>query len=252
MTKNLIHYRAPALSRGLAILEHLGLNNKAKTMKQLCSELNFSYNEVFRIVRILELEGYLYQDANRYYHLTDKLKFTHSNEVINSFSESDSCQKLMKKFTWQTNQSCHLATILNGVVQVITHQQPNFGLSISARDGSLLNTIKSSSALLLLAMSDEKDSWSLLRNHTLDLPLRAQLHDELVKIQKNGYAEVAHDRIIGLNSISYPVYYSNKIVKLVITCPSFQQKPSDHNEIKNSLLRLAEDLSIALVQHLDI
>ncbi|EKT60694.1 IclR family transcriptional regulator [Providencia burhodogranariea] len=246
MTDNLDRYRAPALTRGLVILEYLGRCNTPKTMKQLCDELELSFNKLFRIVYILELEGYIYQDSERHYRLTDKLNFSHSVEVMSSFGASDTCQQLMKEFTWQTNQSCHLATLQQGQVRVIAHQQPEFGPSISARDGSLLNTIKSSSALLLLAMSDDQDSWSLIRNYTLDLPLRSQLCEELIKIKNNGYAEASHDRIIGLNSISYPVYYLGKSVKLVITCPRFAQIPGDENELKALLQQLAENLSAAL------
>ncbi|EIW8473913.1 helix-turn-helix domain-containing protein [Klebsiella pneumoniae] len=236
-------YRAPALSRGLSVLELLSQTGIPMMMRDIVEALNLSYSQLFRVIQCLEEEGYLRQDDSRYYHLTRKIIFSSKPHFIQQLVQSERCQQLMKEFTWRTNQPCHLAAMQNEQVRVLAHRNPDFTPSISAREGSLLNTVKSSSALLLLALSSEQDSWSLIRHYDLDSTLRATLLEEIVKIQAQGFAEIHHDRIEGLTSISWPVIGVDGYAQAAITCPWFNQLPGEYDEAKQALQSMASALS---------
>ncbi|TKI05530.1 helix-turn-helix domain-containing protein [Martelella alba] len=240
-------YRAPALSRGLRVLELMTLSGMPMTMKEIVMSLNLSFNHLYRIIQCLEEEGYLRSDEQGYYYLTDKLRVNRRSDFLKQTSELDACQSLMKAFSWQTNQPCHLAAIKDGQVRVIIHQHPEFAPSISAREGALLNTVKSSSALLLLALADEQTSWTLIRHYQLDATLRGAMVEQLCQIAKQGYAEVPHDRIIGLTSLSWPVIGRDGHAHAAITCPYFDHVPGDYVSVKSELALLAKNLGNLLI-----
>ncbi|RPH30110.1 hypothetical protein EHN07_03080 [Buttiauxella warmboldiae] len=243
MTNNKIVYKAPALSRGLQVIDFLAQNGKPKSMSELVSELHLSFNQLYRIIACLKNEGYLYQDENRHYFLTDKIVFKHRSLFIEKFSASEICKKLMKEFTWQTNQSCHLAGLRDDNFWVFCHAHPDFSLSISAREGSILNTVKSSSALLFLALANDYDAWKLMRSYRLTPELRLLLIEQINTIREKGYSEIQHDRIIGLTSLSFPVTAVTGYALATITCPYFDHIPGDYSELKERLRRLGQDLS---------
>lgn len=239
-------YRAPALSRGLRVLEYLSASGVPMTMGEISLALSLSFNHLFRIIQCLEEEGYLKQDARRYYHLTDKLTLTGQYRYIEQLAQSERCQQLMKDFTWRTNQPCHLAGLRDDRVVVIAHRHPDFTPAISAREGALLHTIRSSSSLVLLAFASDQDSWRLIRHYALDTALRGEMVEQLSRIKSQGFAEIPHDRIIGLTSASWPIFGPDSYAHAVITCPWFDQLPGDYEETKQALGEMAEALGDAL------
>lgn len=243
MTKKQVEYKAPALSRGLQIIEFLAQGGKPKSMSDLAIELSLSFNQLYRIIACLESEGYLYQDEHRHYFVTDKIVLKHTSLFLEKFAASEGCKKLMKEFAWRTNQPCHLAGLRNDNFWVFSHAHPDFSPSISAREGSILNTVKSSSALLFLALASDHDAWQLMRSYSLTPELRLLLAEQINTIKEKGYAEVHHERIIGLTSLSFPVIAATGYAQAVITCPYFDHIPGDYKELKDHLRQLGQVLS---------
>ncbi|OIV47795.1 hypothetical protein BK025_01420 [Sodalis sp. TME1] len=236
-------YKAPALSRGLRIIEHFAKDGTPKSMGQLASELGLTFNQIYRIVHCLLAEGYLYQDKARLYSLTDKIEVKYAVSPIQRFAVSPQCRSLMRDFVWQTNQSCHLASVHEDNFVVLAHAYPEFSPAIGAREGSTLNALKSSSALLFLALASDQAALRLIRHYPLGPELRANLHQRLTDIATEGFCEIKHDRIIGLTSISFPVLRPDGRAEAVITCPYFDHVPGDYDELKRHLRALAQGLS---------
>lgn len=243
-------YRAPALSRGLQVIELLAASAVPLTMREIVAAMNLTFNHLYRILQCLEEEGYLRLDPTGNYHLTEKLSISPRSDLIRQFAGSELSQELMKNFTWKTNQPCHLAAIKDGQVQVIAHHHPEFAPSISAREGSILNTVKSSSALLLLALSNAQDSWSLIRSYSLDTRLRTMMVEQMSRIASQGYTEISHDRIVGLTSVSWPVRGADGYALASITCPYFDKVPGDYDSVKDDLSNLAQDLEKSLSDYI--
>ncbi|WP_410014816.1 IclR family transcriptional regulator [Sodalis sp. RH24] len=236
-------YKAPALTRGLKIIEYFAKTGAPKSMGQLAAELGLSFNHIYRIVQCLSAEGYLYQDAARLYHLTDKVQVKYAVSPIQQFALSEQCQRLMRDFSWQTNQPCHLASLKEDDFVVLAHAYPEFSPAIGARAGATLNAVKSSSALLFLAMASDQAALRLIRHAPLGPELRANLHQQLAQIGEQGFSEIKHDRIIGLTSVSFPVLGHDDRAEAVITCPHFDHVPGDYDELKKSLRELASALT---------
>src|SRR4051812_18741900 len=67
-------YAAPALEKGLDILELLSNEAQALTPNQIAGRLDRSVNEIFRMLETLQRRGYLHRsDVGPAYRLTPKL-----------------------------------------------------------------------------------------------------------------------------------------------------------------------------------
>jgi len=67
-------YKAPALEKGLDILELLATTSSPMTLTAIVNDLDRSHGELFRMVQVLEFRGYIEQDpAADGYLLTDRL-----------------------------------------------------------------------------------------------------------------------------------------------------------------------------------
>ena len=67
-------YKAPALEKGLDILELLATTSTPMTLTQIVNQLDRSHGELFRMVQVLEFRGYIEQEGpSEGYVLTDKL-----------------------------------------------------------------------------------------------------------------------------------------------------------------------------------
>src|SRR6188768_4096334 len=62
MTDEKLAYSAPALEKGLDILELLAAAGRPMATRQLAEELGRSKNEIFRMVHVLLGRGYLQRD----------------------------------------------------------------------------------------------------------------------------------------------------------------------------------------------
>lgn len=66
-------YSAPALEKGLDILEFLSLSSGEPNLSQLAAGIGRSKNEIFRMMIVLEERGYIERLDGDYFTLTDKL-----------------------------------------------------------------------------------------------------------------------------------------------------------------------------------
>lgn len=66
-------HQTPALDRALAVLEFVSAHPEGVTRQEIRDALGFSNNLVFRMTRALEAHGYVKQQANRSYVLTQQL-----------------------------------------------------------------------------------------------------------------------------------------------------------------------------------
>src|SRR4051794_29972127 len=80
-----VRYSAPALEKGLDILEALSESLEACTLNELSQILGRSVNEIFRMVVTLQRRGYILADQHDRYALTLKMfRLAHRHQPIQS------------------------------------------------------------------------------------------------------------------------------------------------------------------------
>src|ERR1700741_2342301 len=121
LTPRRIRYAAPALEKGLDILELLASVSESLTHSEIATRLGRTITEVFRMLVCLEERGYLSRaGTDERYQLTLKLfEIVHQHRPLQRLITQ--ARPLVQRVASETGQSCHLA-MLNSAEGVIVAQ----------------------------------------------------------------------------------------------------------------------------------
>src|SRR5204863_8536607 len=102
-------YRAPALEKGLDVLEMLAAQTEPMTLTAIVKQLGRSHGELFRMVQVLEQRGFIEQEPGREgYRLTDRL-FSLGMQQPRNATLLEIALPVMRQLAQAVGQSCHLA-----------------------------------------------------------------------------------------------------------------------------------------------
>ncbi len=213
-------YRAPALEKGLEILELLASQSEPLTKKQISERLNRSINEIFRMLSVLVDKQYIqYHSDSSAYSLTLKM-FALSNQSPPIAILLQRAAPLMESLCHQVNQSCHISRYSNGELLVIARQESPYKMGFGLRVGAQLDICSSGSGIVLLSFSDE-----VKRNNILSYQTNAteeEIQHALSKIEhtrQQGYYVGESPQISGVTNISVPIFGVLGDVIAVLTTP---------------------------------
>jgi len=200
-------YAAPALDKGLDIIELLAQDAEGLSLNEIARALDRTSSEIFRMINALCRRGYLAQDGDRYMLSLKLFELAHRHKPIKSLTAA--ALPLMRELVNRTLQSCHLTVYHAGrvmvVAQVDSPERWAFGLKVGAQVG-LTDT---ASGYVLLAFQDDAERQRLLASHhrvegELDLDLR-QLKKNVDEVARQGHAQMQSRQIRGVSNIAFPV-----------------------------------------------
>ena len=213
-------YSAPALDKGLDIIECLSRSASSMNLSDIAKDLDRSTSEIFRMLMVLEQRGYVALDyESDKYHLTLKLfEVVHKHKPIKRLTTAAS--PLMRQLALDTDQSSHLA-IRNGLNMMVVAQQNSYGdRGFSVRVGATASIFESCSGNILYAFSDNTTQLGIIKGFeatpspstdTTEIERTAQ------KIRKKGFYKINSRQISGVIDIGYPIFdYSGSIAGCLI------------------------------------
>jgi len=154
-------YRAPALAKGLQILELLAPQNEPLTLSRIAERLGRSTSEIFRMIQELEGTNYIRRSAHgEGYEVTNKL-FLLGLEQPLTRTLLEVALPIMRQFSEQTHQSCHLAIPVDDLIVVVARAEAPGPVSFSVRQGHRQKISRSTSGIVLFAWQTEsvQSSW---------------------------------------------------------------------------------------------
>jgi hypothetical protein len=111
-------YAAPALDKGLDILEALANSPRGLTLNELARAVERTVSEIFRMALTLQQRGYVAVDENDRYALTLKmLELSHRQQPLQSLVAT--ALPLMRELAGRAYQSCHLTSYHDGHIIVV-------------------------------------------------------------------------------------------------------------------------------------
>ena len=144
-------YRAPALEKGLDVLELLAAAKTPMTLSQISARLSRSVSELFRMVQVLEARGYVAPSpGGDGFELTNKL-FSLGISRGPSQNLLASAMPLMQALSDETRQACHLAIVSDDRMVVIARVEAPGDLGFSVRVGYQRPLAHSTSGLVIYA-----------------------------------------------------------------------------------------------------
>jgi DNA-binding IclR family transcriptional regulator len=213
------NYQAPALEKGLDIIELLAVSGAPLSRSDIARQMNRSVGEIYRMLHQLVKRSYVAM-VNDSYVLTTKLfELAHYNPPTQRLLVE--ALPIMQKLASDIDQACHLTVYSQGRQIVIAKVDVPSGMGFSVRVGSELDVLVSASGRVLLAFQEEKTrafrvEESLLRANgaKADVILPA-----LQKIAKQGYEAAPSGQVKGLFAISFPILDLRGFALAALTVP---------------------------------
>ncbi|WP_430475181.1 IclR family transcriptional regulator [Thalassospira lucentensis] len=217
-------YRAPALSKGLDILELLASETDGLSQIEIAKQLGRNTSEIFRMLMVLCQRGYVEQrvEDDRYYLTTKMFEIAHKHPPIRRLTSiaGDAMQRLAN----EVNQSLHLAIIHSGKVLVIAQADCQDNNITAVRLGAQINIYETASGRVLAAWMDQQSLSTLLEEAGgISDEKRKLFLADLPKVRDAGYCESQSLTIGGVLNLSAPVFdFSGKVVA-ALTVPFIQR-----------------------------
>lgn len=218
-------YRAPALEKGLDVLELLSAQGEAMSLSQMSTALSRSVSELFRMVQVLEFRGYIEQDAG-VYRLTNRLfALGMAQKPMRSLVEI--ALPAMRDLATDTRQSCHLVVPSGDQIVVIARIESPGDLGYSVRVGYRRSILHATSGLMLYARANAR-----MRDHLHSL-LTAQFGVEAVTafvkqaqaMTHGDHVERPSDFVKGVTDLVAPILGADGVIATLIT-PFIEQLPA--------------------------
>jgi len=212
-------YAAPALDKGLDILELLCRAEAPLTQKQIAAKLGRTVGELYRMVASLVSRNYISQIGDTY-HITTKLfELAQINPPTHRLLLE--ATPIMQKLAGEIEQSCHLTVYGQGRQVVIAKVDSPSSMGYSIRLGSELDVIVSASGRVMLAFQEEATRRILIEEALLRRPDHADdgLQDTLDTIRGRGFESAPSYQIKGMHAISFPILDSQNHAIAALTVP---------------------------------
>ncbi|WP_396595674.1 IclR family transcriptional regulator [Brevundimonas sp. R86498] len=217
-------YRAPALEKGLDVLELLSTHGTPMTPSQMSGRLGRSVSELFRMIQVLEFRGYIEASAEGY-SLTNRL-FTLGMAQAPVKSLTETALPVMRDLAGATGQSCHLVVPSGDQIVVIARIESPGDLGYSVRVGYRRNLIEATSGLLFYgcASNAARQRLATLLEERFGQRKTAQFIALAEAAGACGHVERASDFVKGVTDLVAPIMGADGIIATLIT-PFIQQTP---------------------------
>ncbi len=220
-------YTAPALEKGLDILELLAAESEGLSQIAIAQRLGRSAAELFRMLSVLERRGYLIRGADGAYRLSLRLfELAHQHPPLKRLLTV--ALPAMHELAESTRQSAHLvihfARRILVVAQVDSPEPMGFGVRLGANFPFRPDRASSRvlSAFQPAALQDELIA-ELLANGVKGLSA-ARVRSELAAIARKGHYRAPSDTTQGVTDLCAPVFDHSDGAVAALTLPYLSQR----------------------------
>jgi DNA-binding IclR family transcriptional regulator len=243
-------YRAPALEKGLDILELLARQGVPMTTSQMANMLGRSVSELFRMVLALEFRGYIAAagDGRDGYTLTNKL-FTLGISQGSARVLLEAALPIMKELTRDVEQSCHLVVPSGDQIVVVARVESPMDIGFSVRVGYRRLLVETNSGILLYGHATEemKSHWLPRLQATASTAVIAPFLQRSEQAVQQGYIESPSDFVEGITDICVPVTgMQGAIASLIVPFIKIKSQSASQAEVLERLQLAARKISEAL------
>ena len=242
-------YAAPALEKGLDIIELLAIELEGLKLKDIAFSLKKSVSEVFRMVLVLERRAYLtFDEESDRYSLSMKLfEIAHQHVPVQKLVKAASIE--MEKLASAIGQSCHITINSHNNALVVVQKDSPMDKLITIRLGANAPLLNSCSGHIFISFSKPEQQTELLE-FLADSASREEL-DNIISVVKNqGYERMLSKQIQGVEDIGFPIFgYENELIACLVV--PYLHYIGDLNTVNiNSAIAATRDAAIRISRKL--
>ncbi|WP_372492614.1 MULTISPECIES: IclR family transcriptional regulator [Caballeronia] len=216
-------YRAPALDKGLDILELLSEQKSGLTRAEITKMLGRNASEMYRMLERLVARQYVVRspEGDRYSLSLKLYALAHRHPPMNRLIAE--ALPAMQRFADAAEQSVHLVVYDRGNLLVIAQVDGPGTWGISVRLGSRVGLIDTGSGRVMLAFQTDEQREHMLAEHTKvkgELAVdRAVLDADYRQVRELGYSQKDSQQTFGVTDVTYPLLGPSGQAIAALTCP---------------------------------
>jgi DNA-binding IclR family transcriptional regulator len=240
-------YRAPALDKGLDILELLAETDDGLSQAEIAKALDRSPNEIYRMLDRLVRRDYVRRTPGDRYEITLKLfELAHARPPLHRLVSQ--AMPVLRKFAFDAQQACHLVIRDRNILVVVAQVDGPGYWNVSIRVGSRISLVNTGSGHVFLAFATPEDRRLMLEEQGMGSPeaMPKGLEQRLTTVRQLGYENMPSAQVSGVFNLSVPIFGPLGSVIAVLTCPYTQRL--DRHDAPN----LTEALTLLQAAGLDI
>lgn len=199
-------YRAPALEKGLDILELVSAASRPLTLAMISQQLGRSNSELFRMLQVLEFRGFVAQaeSGSGFVPTTKLFALGMAQAPIKSILEV--ALPVMRRLADDAEQSCHLALRAGGDIVIAARMESAGLIGFSVRIGYRQPMIVTGSGTVLYAFQtdDVRARWEQDFKSPTAATMKA-FRTRAAMVRDQGYDEHPSGVVPGIIDLSAPV-----------------------------------------------
>lgn len=201
-------YSAPALEKGLDILELLAEKQVPMSMPQISAALNRSKSEIYRMATVLEERGYLCRtEGSDQFRITNRL-FDLGMSVSPVGTLVENAYPLMHELSEKIRQSSHLVVSSGERIVIVARVESSAVFGFSVKVGRYAGLFETTSGTVLLAWMPDAERKQVIRDHarkTKGFSIR-EFESRLEAVRSRGWLQQDSADVSGITDISVPVF----------------------------------------------
>jgi DNA-binding IclR family transcriptional regulator len=243
-------YRAPALDKGLDILELLAGVDGGLTQAEIAKRMGRNANEHYRMLDRLVKRGYVTRvDGDRYALSLKLFGLAHIHAPVRRLVSY--ATPLMRELSEKSRQANHLVVFDRGAAVVIAKQEAPGYWGLSLRVGAHIGLIDTGSGHILLAFRPDEERLIMLREYAEnshgEIDPSPEFAARLEQARQRGFEIMPSLQTAGVTNISVPVLGADGRAIAALTTPYIaimnQADAPDINATAQMLLDTSRELS---------
>lgn len=229
MSETGLKYSAPALDKGLDIIELLAESSEPLTMGQIAERLKRSKGEIFRMLVALERRHYILRDEATDGFLIGNHLFEMAMKTTPTRNLVATAMPHISVVAHALDQSCHLTVLSDTQIVVIARVEAPGELGFAVRLGYRRRVDQSTSGRVLAAFSSPADRERLIHRLEAAYPDfdRSDFEARIKHIAKTGYEQGPSRTVLGVTDLGAPINGETGWAVGAITVP-FILRDGDH------------------------
>lgn len=214
-------YFAPALEKGLDVLELLATLSEPVTPSQIALRLGRSLQEVYRVVVALERRGYIVRPPGAEALVLSTRLFSVATQLPPFRRIVDSAQPIINGLALETCQAIHMAMLDGTNMCIIAQVDSPLPIGVRLKVGALSPAIRGASGRVLIAFQTEAVREWLFDGSAahFDKSEVTAARERVEAIRARGYEMVGGDMLPGVTDLSFPVMDSAGVAVATVTMP---------------------------------
>jgi DNA-binding IclR family transcriptional regulator len=242
--EDLDKYRAPALDKGLDILELLAATEEGLSQAEIAKALDRSPNEIYRMLDRLVRRDYVRRTSADRYELTLKLfELAHLTPPIRRLVSQ--ATPVLRRFARDAEQAVHLVIHDRNILVVVAQVDSPGYWNVSIRVGSRVSLVNTGSGHVFLAFASPEERALMLEDQgeTLSPALEARLS----RVRDQGSEAAPSQQVQGVTNLSVPVFGPLGSVVAALTCPHTTRldrtHPAGQEQVLSLLVAAGQEIS---------